>query len=600
MSVGVVDTEKRTVELAFSSDVALERWPGIAEKLSHATGACDLSRLNDRACLLFNHNEDEVIGVVESARIDSDGFGRALVRFGKSEEAEEAWNDVQDGILTKVSVGYRILEVKLTEETAELDTYTVTAWQPYEISLVSIPADASVGVGRNLNSNQKFMSEPTAQNTPAQPAPAVAPVEPKISVEAERSAGRKSEQERVRGILAAGKQYKLEEVALRAIEEGKSLDEARGLFLDEMNKRNAQVKEASAPIGLSDKEARSFSFLKLMRALTDPQDRNAQKDAAFELEACSAAADKVSHRALKGTMIPTDVLTAPLAKRGTDTISIAAATGYTGTGDKTVQTSLLGSSFIDLLRNRAVLMQLGTELAGLVGNVDIPRQLSGATGYWIGEDGDATKNDIDFGLASLRPKTVANYSEVTRKMLMQSSLSIEALIRQDLARGLALAIDLAGFYGDGESNAPVGIKETVGINSVEFAGTQPTYAELVQMETEIGLDNADVASMAYVANSAFKGYAKTTLKNSGVSGHIWEPGNTINGYRSEISNQISTGDVFLGNFADLIIGLWGGLEITVDPYTHSTKGRVRVVAMQDVDFVIRRAASFCYGVKPAA
>ena len=599
LSVASVDAAARTVELAFSSDVELERWPGVAEKLSHAPGACDLSRLNDRANLLFNHDPDAVLGVVESARIDSDGFGRAVVRFGKSEDAEEAWQDVQDGILTKVSVGYRITEVKLLQESESgPDVYEVRNWQPYEISLVTIPADPTVGIGRNLQT-KNFMSEQHAQNTPAQPAPAVAPVEPKISIESERSAGRQAEQDRVKSILAAGKQYGMNDAALRAIEEGRSIDQARELFLEEMNKRNSRVADGAKPIGLSEKEARSFSFVRLLRALTDPTDRSAQNAAAFELEACSAAAERVNHREIKGLMIPSDVLIQPLTgERGTNTISIASGAGYTGTAGNTVQTTLLASSFIDFLRNRTVLMQLGTELGGLVGNFDMPRQTTGSAGYWIGEDGDATKNDVDFGLVSLRPKTVANYSEITRKTLMQSSLSVEALVRADLARGISQAIDLAGFYGDGLSNAPVGIKNTAGVNTVTFTtAAKPTFAELVQMETEIALDNADVAAMAYVGNAGFRGYAKTTrrLSTSTDSLALWEPGNTVNGYRTEITNQITAGHVFFGNFADFILGLWGGLELTVDPYSGSTKGRVRIVAMQDVDFAVRRAASFCFG-----
>jgi len=600
LSVASVDAAARTVELAFSSDVELERWPGVAEKLSHAPGACDLSRLNDRANLLFNHDPDAVLGVVESARIDSDGFGRAVVRFGKSEDAEEAWQDVQDGILTKVSVGYRITEVKLLQESENgPDVYEVRNWQPYEISLVTIPADPTVGIGRNLQT-KNFMSEQHAQNTPAQPAPAVAPVEPKISIEAERSAGRQAEQDRVKSILAAGKQYGMNDAALRAIEEGRTIDQARELFLEEMNKRNSRVADGAKPIGLSEKEARSFSFVKLLRALIDPADRGAHQAAAFELDACTAAADNVTHRSLKGTMIPSDVLLQPLlGQRGTNTISIASAAGYTGTAGNTVQTTLLASSFIDLLRNRTVLMQLGSELGGLVGNLDIPRQSTGAVGYWLGaEDNDATKSDIDFGLVSLRPKTVAGLSEITRRTLTQSSLSVEALVRADIARGLSQAMDVAGFYGDGTGGAPVGIRNTAGVNSVSFTtAAKPTFAELVQMETEIALDNADVEAMAYVANAGFRGYAKTTrrLSTSTDSLALWEPGNTVNGYRAEITNQITAGHVFFGNFADFLIGLWGGLELTVDPYSGSRSGRVRIVGMQDVDFAVRRAASFCFG-----
>jgi HK97 family phage major capsid protein/HK97 family phage prohead protease len=607
--VGEIDNEKRTIDLAFSSDAELERWPGVVEVLDHRAEAVELGRLNDGGAFLFNHDWDQVIGVVENARIDSDGRGRATVRFGSSTAAEEKWRDVQDGILRHISVGYRIKEVKLTEEREDLDVYTVQRWEPYEISLVTVPADHSVGIGRSQSTTTQqpenqmksrkglFMQAPNEGGGSAAPA---APAAPTIDVVAERNAARNDEQNRVRTILEAGKKYGMGDLAQEAIVAGKSVDEARQLFLEELNKRNTAIQDASRPVGLSDKEARNFSFLKLVRALSaEPSDKATREAARFELEACAAAADQITHRSPKGTMIPVDVLRTPLAERSTNTVSVKTGSGYISGGANVVDTTLLVSSFVDLLRNRTVIMQLGTPLAGLVGNVDIPTQTQGASGYWIGEDADANKDDIDFGIIQLRPKTVANYGEITRRMLMQSSMDVEALFRADLARGLALAMDSAGFYGDGTSNTPIGIKSTLGINSANFAAVQPTYADLVAMEAAIDQDNALAGALAYVGNTSLRSHAKTTLKFAGIDGTLWEPGNTLNGYRTEITNQVTSGDVFFGNFADLLIGMWGGLEITVDPYTHSTKGRLRIVAMQDVDFLVRRAASFCFGKKPA-
>ncbi len=606
MTIGTISAESRTVELAFSSNAEIERWPGIAEVLDHSPEACDLSRLNDRANLLFNHDADEVLGVVETARIDADGMGRAVVRFGKSECAEEAWQDVQDGILTKVSVGYRIREVKLTEEREALDVYTVTRWEPYEISLVTIPADPSVGVGRSQpQTNQQpemkkykslFMD---ADKAVGGGSPATST--PEINIEAERSAAIKGEQDRVRSILEAGDKYKLPEIAAQIVRNGGSLVDFQAAALAEKDKRSAQIREASSPIGLNEREASSFSIVNLIRALSaDPTDKKAREDARFELEACAAASAQVSHRSLKGTMIPVDVLMAPFALRGTNTVSIKSGTGYTGTGGNTVQTNLLAASFIDVLRNKAVIMNLCTELSGLDGNVDIPKQTTFGTGTWIGEDEDAGKSDIDFGLVGLRPRTVSAEGGITRRMLKQPSLSVEALLRNDLAKALALTIDLAAFYGTGSNNQPVGIKAAPGVLSKSFVAVQPTFQELVDMETLVSAQNADVDSMAFIANPTTRGMAKTSLKfptGSTNGGTIWENG-TMNGYRTEITNQITSGDVFFGNFADFIVGLWGGLEITVDPYSNSSKGRIKIVCMQDVDFTIRRAQSFVYGKKP--
>jgi HK97 family phage major capsid protein len=195
---------------------------------------------------------------------------------------------------------------------------------------------------------------------------------------------------------------------------------------------------------------------------------------------------------------------------------------------------------------------------------------------------------------------VAAYTDITRRLLMQSTPDAEAIVRGDLVAAIAQAIDYAGYYGTGTNNQPLGLSNYTGLNAVDFAATNPTYAELVQMETEIAADNADVNSMAYVLNAKGRGAAKTTPKfadgaSVAAAGVIWEPGNTLNGYRAEVTNQVKDGDVFFGNFADLVVGMWGGLDMTVDPYSLSKSGGLRIVVFQDVDFAVRRVESFCIG-----
>jgi HK97 family phage major capsid protein/HK97 family phage prohead protease len=641
IEANTLDKDKRTIEFTFSSDIELERWPGVIEVLSHDDGAVDLSRLRNGAPLLFNHNPDEYIGVIESATIGADRKGRCVVRFSTNEDAEEVWQDVQDGILRNVSVGYRIKEVKLAEERENgTDVYRVNKWEPYEVSIVTIPADISVGIGRNARSlftkpntshrnimnrdqiiamlrqlNVSFnesatdaelsallqRSIPAAPQNPPTPAPAPAPTAQRsVQVNEQPPAdGAKAERERIRSIFEAGRQYEATELAQEAVEKGHTVEQFRAALVDHLDKRNKAVVDGTKPIGLSEKEARGFSFIKLFRHLAAEPDQKirTQKDCEFELEACRTAADQLTHRTAKGTVIPTDVLLQPLVGQRADTIVGAkTASGYTNAGTNSIQTLLLTSSFIDLLRNRSFLMRLVTELSGLVGNIDIPKQLTGPAASWIGEDEAAESTGITFGLVSLRPKTLSARGELTRKLLMQNSLGVEALFRRDLATVMALAIDTAGIYGTNANNQPKGLTIQSGINTAYWnTDDKPTFAELVAMETEIAADNADVGSMAYVFNARMRGHMKTTRKFSdGLDGTIWEAGNTVNGYGTEVSNAIATGDVVFGNWADLLLGMWGGMDVTVDPYTHSDKGRIRITQFQDVDFTIRRAESFSY------
>lgn len=639
--VVAVDREARTVELAFSSETPVERWYG-QEILSHDPKHVRMGRLQDGAALLWNHDWDDQRGVVESATIDSDRKGRALVRLSKNDDGEELLVDLEDGIKRHVSVGYMVHGLKLIEERDGEDVYLIDDWEPYEISIVSVPADTAVGVGRNAEIPQEeapAATPDTAHNRTTDPANRTnttmiktlrnaagdlvrAEVDSDGNIvreievieraadaqRAQAQAGAEGERSRVRAIndLAAkfGRSVEnVDDMVRTAINEGHSPEQFQGALLDGLNKRIAKPlndQAAGADIGMDERDVANFSFLRVIRALSDPTDRGAQRAAKFEFEASEAARAKSGKQGDR-FMIPTDVLRRALVPAdGQRAFNTGTGGGAAGdTGGYSIATTLLTSSFIDLLRNKAVIMRLGRVLGGLQGNIDIPKQASGASGYWLGEDEDATETGIELGQVTLSPKTVAGFSEITRRLMMQSSMDVEAMVRADLAIALALTIDKAGFYGTGTQYQPLGIANYTGINAQDFTtAAKPSFAEVVEMETKIALDNADVDSMVYVGNAGFRGHAKTTLKFAAAgSATLWEPGSTVNGYRAEITNQVNDGDLFFGNFADLLIGMWGGLELTVDPYSNSKKGRIRLVAFQDVDFQLRRVESFCLGRK---
>lgn len=399
----------------------------------------------------------------------------------------------------------------------------------------------------------------------------------------------KAEKQRVKDLVELGKTYNASEKAMQYIADGKSVE----AFKDELlkgieSKEQKPLNTSSFGIGMSLKDAQAFSFTNLINALANPSDSQAQKMAENEFKVCSEAAEKYGVKN-NGTVIPVEALLAPVVKNLS-----------TAEGGALIATELKTDSFIDLLRNKCVLMQLARKLTGLVGNVDIPKQTAGTAGSWVGEDTAAEQTNPTFGNLQLRMKTVTANSYVTRKMLKQSSLDIENLIREDLALALAIAIDKAGFYGTGSDNQPKGIVNTDGVNTVTYTGDFPAYTDFVKMETEIATDNADVASMAYIVNAKTRGNCKTTQKfptNNDGGGVIWENGNTINGYKAICTNQINDGDAILGNFADFILGMFGGLEILVDPFSESTKGGVRLTVFQDIDFGARHEESFCVAKK---
>ena len=603
-----VDEEARTVSISFSSEHPVERWFG-TEVLDHAPESVNLGRLNDGAPLLLGHSWDDQIGVVENASIGADKVGRALVRFGRSARAQEILQDVIDGIRTKISVGYRIDEMVLEKSDKESgNTYRATRWTPHEISIVPIPADPNVGVGRGAEVEHEIIVRGLPGEAPKEESPEEERIMPEVTVNVEEV--RKVEAAAVREIIALGEKCGCREDALKFIQDGKSPDDFRQFVLESKWGQQGGIREVqdTPDLGLTDKEARSYSFLRALNAAANGD----WKNAGFELECSRAAAAKMK-RDPQGFFIPHDVLTID-GKR--DYLSV----GLTNhTGEKTVATELLAGSFIEMLRNSMMVKQMGARtLAGLVGDIAIPRQTGGATAYWLSEDADTTGSLQTFDQLTMTPKTVAGMTQVTRKLLQQSSLDVENLIRQDLATVLALAIDAKALHGDGQNNTPTGIASTSGIATVAIGATggAPTLAHLIDMETEVAVDNALFGSMGYLTNAKVRGKLKKTYPNTtGGDTAVWQnmPGNPgwgeLNGYRAGVSNQVASNlskssgtnlsAIFFGNWADLIVGMWGGMDVIVDPYSGSSSGRLKIVMFQDLDFLVRHAESFSIVVDAA-
>lgn len=566
----IINVEERRVRIVMSTENPVDRY-GEKEILDHSPGSVDMDWMNSgRAPLLLDHEMDQQIGVIESVELDPEERKvRALVRFGRSALAEEVFQDVRDGIRQNISVGYAINKIMREGD----KTYRVMSWKPMEASIVSIPADSQSRVGRS--------AEP-----PADPVIEIVSTEETtmtdtIDIEAVKAEAARAAQKDASAILDLAAKHNRSDLARKAISEGRNLAEFRGMLLDQIGETPLESHE----IGMSKNEVKRFSLLRAIRALANPSDRKAQEEAAFEFEASRAAADMYGATA-QGVMIPADVLRS-WAQRKLNTSDDSAL----------VPEDFRAGDFIDVLRNSSSVMQAGARmLQGLSGNVAIPRKSTAATGGWIAtEGGNSPNREPTFGQVTMTPKTVGAYSDVTRQMMLQSSPDIEALIRDDLTQALALSIDLGGLTGTASDGQPRGIRNTVGINTQDFSSTNPTFAEVVAMETAVATDNALMGNLAYIMNAAMYGALKTTEKATGTAQFVVEPGGTVNGYRTIVSNQVAAGDAYFGNFSDLLIGMYGGLDLLVDPYTASASGTVRVRALQSVDVAVRHAVSFCLG-----
>lgn len=600
-----IDEEARTATLAFASEAPYERWWGV-EILDVSATSMRQGRLRSGANLLMDHDTRDVVGVIESVEIGADRVARAVVRFGKSVRAEEVWQDVRDGIRRNVSVGYMIHKAVLVETVDGVETYRVTDWEPFEVSLVSVPADASVGVGRSAEPDERGISisveveveageQPDGETDPeadpeADPAATPAITTPSTSEEktmtktvevTERNHA--AEISKIAATIPGGA-----DLAMSAIQRGLSVEEFQREALEKLSTKGVPT----ADVGMSGKEVKEYSILRALNALANPQDANAQRAAAFERE-CSDAAAKVLGKESRGFMVPFEV-----QKRD---LNVTTATA----GGNLVATNLMAGNFIDLLRNAMVIDGLGAQfLTGLVGKIAIPKQSGGATAYWVAESGAPTESQQTIAQVTMQAKTVGAFTDISRQLLKQSSIDVEGFVQRDLAAVLGLAIQQAAISGTGQNNQPSGLLTLITPSVAGGTdGAAPTWANIIELETDVSVANADVGSMGYLTNAKVRGKLKGTTKANNQNGFVFEQGDMpLNGYRAGITNAVPSNltkgagtdlsAILFGNFADLLIGMWGGLDLTVDPYSGSTSGTVRVVALQDVDVAIRHAESF--------
>lgn len=588
-----IDEAARTAMLAFASETPYERWWGV-EVLDCAPTAIRLSRLQSGGPLLCDHNTTDQIGVIENVQIGADRVCRALVRFGKSERASEIFQDVIDGIRQNVSVGYQIHKAVLVEsadpnavQEDAADVYRVTDWEPFEVSIVSVPADASVGIGRSAGADSPIapasiptlkettMSTATETTAPVTPAaPAITSADVRAQVAAERA--------QVREIIAIGEQFARfngVELAKQAIEKGETVEQLRAQI---MNAVTAAQTTQATNLDLSAKEQKRFSVFKAIRAISD----KTWKGAEFELECHSEILKRtgLSEAVHGGFYMPADIQRRDLTV-GTPTA-----------GGNLVATNLDAANFIDLLRARSRVAALGaTMLPGLVGNLSIPKLTGAATAYWLTNEATAiTESQQTIGQLALTPKTVGAYTELSRQLMLQSTPAAEALVMGDLAKVLALAIDLAAFEGSGSSGQPTGISQTANIGSV--TGGSLDLADIIEFQTDLAGSNALADGCAYVTTPAVAGLLKGRARIASTdSKTIWEGSildGTVDGFRATSTTQLTAASMIFGDFSQVVIGEWGMLEIALNPYAAFATAITGIRAIQSVDVGIRQAAAF--------
>ena len=596
-----VNVDARTVEICFATETPYERYWGV-EILDCKQGSVRTQRLKSGCNLIMDHDCRDVVGVVESFTFGADLCVRAVVRFGKSARAQEIFNDVADGIRTNVSVGYLIHKAILESENEGVGTYRVTDWEPYELTLTAVPADINAGVGRSAEDplekkdltvqvtvwqtdgeSDSQETDDTATETETCAITNPQTCEKTMELKIETPATRNHAQE----ISAMGAQMGLADLALKSIQAGHTTEQFQTEAITALSKKSVPT----ADIGLTQKEVKSFNILAGINALANPNNAQARAGAAFEFECSQAVAQKMG-RAAGGFYLPADVQKRDLV------------VGTTTAGGYSVATELRG--FIDILRNAMVIDKAGaTFMSGLVGNIAIPKQSVAGTAYWVAENAAPTESQQTLAQVTMSPKTVGAFTDISRQLLLQSSIDVQNGVTRDLATIVGLAIQQAAINGPGSGNAPTGILTAVTASQIgDTNGKAATWANIVGLEADVAANNADVGTLAYLTNAKVRGKLKVTEKFATSNGSpIWTDGALpLNGYAGHVTNAVPSNltkgnqslssAIIFGDFASLLIGLWGATDILVDPYTGGAAGTVRVRVLQSCDVALRHVESF--------
>lgn len=630
-------------EIAFSSEQPYQRqfWDEqnqemvvLDEILVHTPEAVDLSRLNNNAPLLFNHNFDNHIGVVCNARIDADNVGRALVKFSKHGTlANDIRNKVIEGTMEKISVGYDIKEYHIDYAKSQL---IVTKWSPFELSVVSVPADDSVGLNRSLNTitvnleaKRDMTKEQIEQVKDEEKEVAQVeetPVEENKESEVEETQERQVEENEENENLEDGKdaehpesvdddsstvreaeeikeereaapveEEKIEEVAERSEEDELEIREiARELNIDDEELKRALAIKDMTPEAFRTKALnnlvnaqrnneqinkeqimeKTFDLNNVIRSLVDGAALGANE---AEYSAMAATAAMQRGRAARGGSVFVPAAALRAASAGNTKATLEAVTDE----------KLLTESYVEMLMPESVLGRLGvTVLSGLNSPVAVPKMTSSCVdGFgFVDENGAAPESKAEFANVKMAPKTFAGGNPISRQSI-KTVPGIATLITDHMNKAVRIKLEQLILSDKDNANGPKGlIKHLVDANRVEkkAAFSFKDFLKEIAKLTDAGVP---AQAIKFAMSGATAAELESTLKDNGVSGYIIENGK-LAGYDVVTSGVIPADHIVLGDFSAITIGEWGGLEVDLDDSTYRAQGAIVPRIWVDLDFTV--------------
>ncbi|HBJ1113779.1 phage major capsid protein [Escherichia coli] len=628
-------------EIAFSSEQPYQRqfWDEqnqemvvLDEILVHTPEAVDLSRLNNNAPLLFNHNFDNHIGVVCNARIDADNVGRALVKFSKHGTlANDIRNKVIEGTMEKISVGYDIKEYHIDYAKSQL---IVSKWIPHEISFVTVPADDSVGLNRSLNTitvnleaKRDMTKEQIEEIKEEQEAAQVeeTPVEENKEPEVEETQERQVEENKEDENLEDGKdaehpesvdddsstvreteevkeereaapveEEKTEEVAERSEEDEEEIRAiARELNIDDEELKRALAIKDMTPEAFrtkalnnlvnaqrnneqikDSKMEKTFDLNNVIRSLVDGAALGANE---AEYSAMAAGAAMQRGRAARGGSVFVPAAAMRAASAGNTKADLTAITDE----------KLMTESYIEMLMPESVLGRLGvTVYSGLNSPTAIPKMTKSSVDAFgfVDENGAAPESKAEFSNVKLSPKTFAGGNPISRQSL-KTVPGIATLITDHINKAVRIKLEQLILSDKANDRGPAGlVKQLVDANRVtkKAAFSYKDFLKEIAALTDAGVP---AQAIKFAMSGATAAELESTLKDNGVSGYIIENGK-LAGYEVVTSGVIPADHIVLGDFSGITIGEWGGLELDMDLTTYRDRGAVVPRIFVDLDYVV--------------
>lgn len=624
-----IDRAAKTVPITFSSefpsiqrakDIAIHRSAGLKpgelfyEVLDHSPESVDLAVLNNRGAFLDEHDDKDQIGVIEKAElVATEKRTAAITKLDSHDKGNIRFEQMASGSRPHVSAGYVHTRFVGDDTMPNGRKAKRFAWRALEISSVAIPADPTVGVVRGYADLPDLVDSPKKEESKTQIfIKSMTPEEIAAKEAADKSirtSALTQDRERRTKIHAAAKtlseQFKsnpeaektFRSLAEKADIDGMSVEDFNAQLLANIpNVRKLEV--TSANIGMTEKDVRSYSFLRAIRSCIDNKGQIGNDCPEFDVH---QQAEKTYGKRASGFWVPADVA---VGSTESHKMQRDMQAGVFGQGGAFVPT-ILSSTPIELLRNKMVLQSCGIQvMGGLTGNPAIPRQTGAATAYNVSETGALTTSTQSIDQILLTPKRVGATNNYTKQLLIQSSIDVENFMRNDLMAVVALNWDYLGLNGSGAGSQPTGVVNTPGVGSVTF-GAAATYAKLVSFETALNAANSRDGKRAYITSPTAKGVLKSAAKSLVGGGTnvtnvaLWEK-DEVNGYSAYDTNQVLNNQMLFGNWSDLILGLFGGFDVVVDPYTLAKNAEVVITVNTFGDYAVRHAQSFCISSDSAA